>query len=80
MLAKRDPTGLLERTRHRVDRTLDPDAFLESDGGRVFAKDAADQLAAFDGLEIVEAEFMAGRRNEAVVGLVVRRGENCAEA
>ena len=29
--------------------------------------------AAFDRLEVVEAEPMAGRRDEAVVGLVVRR-------
>ena len=42
--------------------------------------DAADQLPAFDGLEIVEAEAMARDRDETVVGPVVRRGQHGAEA
>ena len=45
----------------------------------VLAEHAADQLPAFDDLEIVEAEAVAGRRHEAVVGRVVRRRQDGAE-
>jgi hypothetical protein len=37
-----------------------------------FACDARDELAAFDHLEVVEAEPVAGRGDEAAVGRVMR--------
>ncbi len=53
-----------------MNRLLYPETVFECHDGRRLTGNRPDQFAAFDDLEIVEAEAMAGRRNEAVIGLV----------
>src|SRR5262245_10345202 len=63
-----------------MHRTLDAQAGLEVDEMRRLPGDGAEQLAAFDDLEVVEAEPMAGRRHELVVRRMRGGGEDGAEA
>src|SRR5690606_19416422 len=75
------PGAFLMRTGHGVDGPLDFQPFLEVDQpGRGIAADAADELAAFDDLEFVKAETMAGSRDERIVGLVLRADKHRAIA
>src|SRR5262245_38728080 len=64
------PAPVLEGARHRVHGPLDQNAGLKIDRQSLLALHAADELPAFDRLQIVESEVVAGRRDEAVVGLV----------
>ena len=70
------PLLLAIGARHRVDAALDLDAFLEGDPDRRLRLDHVQQLPALDDLQFVEAEAMARRRNELVVGWVMRGGED----
>src|SRR5689334_1718830 len=65
--------------RDGVHRPLDADAVLELDQRCRLTPDATDELAALDDLQLIEAEAMAGRRDEPVIRRVVRRRENGAE-
>ena len=57
---------------NRIHCSLDADAVFECDQMRALALDAADQLAALDDLQIVEAEPMARRRNEVIIRRMMR--------
>ena len=52
------------RTGHGVDRALDLQPLREIDDMGGLARDRGQQFAAFDDLEFVEAEAVAGRGNE----------------
>src|SRR3569623_674786 len=74
------PLALLARGRHRCDGPLDPEARIEVDHPRRLTGDAVEQLVALDDLEVVEAQTMARRGNEAIIRRVRRGRENGAEA
>ncbi len=54
------PTPFGKRPRHGVNAALDLQPFLEIDDMGLVALDRRDQLTAFDHLQIVETEAVAG--------------------
>src|SRR6476620_2761503 len=76
----RPPASFAEAPGGGIDRALDAQAGLEIDEMSRLAGDGPHELAAFDDLELVEAEPVAGRRDEAVIGLVHRRRQDAAKA
>lgn len=56
-----------------MNAALDLQPLLEVDDMRLFPFDRRDQFPAFDDLQVIEAEAVAGGGDEAVVGLVVGR-------
>lgn len=70
-LIRRHPAPFGKRTGHGVDAALDLQPFLEIDDMGLLSLDRRYQFAAFDHLQIIEAEAVAGGGDEAVIGLVV---------
>src|SRR5688500_1294460 len=74
-----DPAAGDSRFVHCPDSVLDAEARVEIDGQRRLTIDLPEQLVAFDHLEVVEAEAVAGGWDKAAVGLMHWCRENCAE-
>ena len=69
------PATLGKGLRHGVDRALDPQPLGKIHRPARLARDRGQKLAAFDDLEVVEAEAVAGRGNEPAIGAVLRAGD-----
>src|SRR3954466_961424 len=64
-----DPAALMEGLCHGMNRLLYPETVFECHDRRRLSGNRPDKLAAFDDLEVIEAETVAGGRNEAIIGL-----------
>ncbi len=63
-----------------MDTSFDTDALLKGDDVRLLALSRGNQLSAFDDFQVVEAQAVTGCWYEAIVGPVVRRSQDRAEA
>src|SRR5579863_2013583 len=79
-LSHLNPMSVAARLCDSVDRALDRQTLFEIDRDGLLAPHAADQRAAFDDFQIVEAKLMAGGDDETIIGLVRRTHQDRAEA
>src|SRR5690606_752782 len=75
-----DPTGLKRGFRNGADEFLYPQAGRKAERFGTHSRDGFEVTRDFDGLEIIEAELMAGGDAEQAIGGVVGTGLDAPEA
>jgi hypothetical protein len=75
-----DPAALVVGLCHGVNRLFYPKTVFECDDGRRLTGNRANEFAAFDDLQVVEAEAVARCRNETIIRPMGRCRQDLAEA